>query len=79
MLVVNQYQHLAIYLRQLGDCVPNGGPEFKPVQSFVRKLVPVGELPWWIYLGVPLGIGIGIVATVIPIRAGAKAIEEVEF
>jgi ABC-2 type transport system permease protein len=37
------------------------------------------EFPSWVYLGVPLGIMLGIVATLLPLRAGARALERVEF
>lgn len=35
--------------------------------------------PWWVYLGLPIGVMIGISATLIPLRAGTRAMERVEF
>ncbi len=37
------------------------------------------EFPWWVYLGVPVGLLVGILATLIPLRAGTRALETVEF
>ncbi len=37
------------------------------------------ELPWWAYTGVPTGMIFGVIAVVLPMRAGAKALRETEF
>ncbi len=33
----------------------------------------------WVFLGVPLGVGLGVVAVVLPLRAGARSLREMEF
>jgi ABC-2 type transport system permease protein len=39
----------------------------------------VGDFPWWAYAGLPFGVILGVVATLLPLRAGTRAIERVEF
>lgn len=39
----------------------------------------IGDLPWWVYAGLPIGVILGAVATVLPLRAGTAAIQRVEF
>ena len=41
--------------------------------------LPSGEMPWWAYAGLPIGIALTALATWLPLRAGAKALEETEF
>ena len=36
-------------------------------------------LPWWSYLGVPLGVLVGAAAVVLPMQAGARALDATEF
>ena len=35
--------------------------------------------PWWVWAGVPVGVLLAVLATVLPLRAGAKALRESEF
>jgi len=37
------------------------------------------ELPTWAYFGVPLGFLVGAFAVVVPMRAGARSLNETEF
>ena len=37
------------------------------------------DLPAWAYLGVPLGVLAGVAAVVLPMRAGARSLNETEF
>ena len=37
------------------------------------------DLPAWAYLGVPLGLLAGVAAVVLPMRAGARSLNETEF
>jgi ABC-2 type transport system permease protein len=41
--------------------------------------LPSGELPVWVYAGLPAGVMLGAVATWLPMKAGAKALRETEF
>jgi len=33
----------------------------------------------WVYAGVPVGVAVGVVAVVVPLRAGARALRGMEF
>lgn len=35
--------------------------------------------PWWVYLGLPAGVLFGVAAMLLPLRAGTRAMERVEF
>lgn len=35
--------------------------------------------PWWAYAGLPIGLLIGLIAVVLPLRLGAKSLRETEF
>ena len=48
------------------------------VMKHFQKITTVG-FPWWAYAGLPVGVAIGIVATILPMRAGAKSLKTVEF
>lgn len=37
------------------------------------------SFPIWVYLGIPLGVILGAAATLIPLRAGTRALETMEF
>ncbi|QEL16278.1 putative ABC transporter permease subunit [Limnoglobus roseus] len=37
------------------------------------------DFPWWVYAGLPIGLTLGVVATVLPLRAGTASIQRVEF
>jgi ABC-2 type transport system permease protein len=41
--------------------------------------LPSGELPVWVYAGLPIGVLLGVIAAWLPMRAGAKALRETEF
>jgi ABC-2 type transport system permease protein len=41
--------------------------------------LPSGELPGWVYAGLPIGVLLGVIAAWLPMRAGAKALRETEF
>jgi ABC-2 type transport system permease protein len=43
------------------------------------KNLEFAAFPWWVYLGLPLGVALGAVATLLPLRAGARSLERVEF
>ena len=48
------------------------------VLRYFNKL-PEGVTPWWAYAGVPIGIAATMLATWLPLRLGAKALDETEF
>jgi hypothetical protein len=41
--------------------------------------LPSGDLPGWVYAGLPVGVVIGVIAAWLPMQAGAKALRETEF
>ena len=45
---------------------------------YVNQL-PKGETPWWAYAGLPIGIAVTVLATWLPLKLGAKALNETEF
>jgi ABC-2 type transport system permease protein len=55
------------------------GPLF--AAASVRHFQKLGsqELPPWVYAGLPIGLLLGAVAAYLPMRAGAKALNETEF
>ncbi|MGL6074215.1 MAG: putative ABC transporter permease subunit [Fimbriiglobus sp.] len=36
-------------------------------------------VPWWAYLGIPLGVCLGVAAVILPLRAGTRSLENTEF
>jgi ABC-2 type transport system permease protein len=48
------------------------------VMKHFRKDYSVG-MPWWACAGLPVGIALGVVATIVPLRMGEKALDETEF
>ena len=48
------------------------------VLRYLNRL-PTGETPWWAYAGLPIGIAVTVFATWLPLRMGAKALNETEF
>jgi ABC-2 type transport system permease protein len=45
-------------------------------QSFSTS---AGQLPWWGFAGLPVALGMAIVATVVPLRVGAWTLKNMEF
>ncbi len=35
--------------------------------------------PWWLWFGVVFGVGVGALAIILPLRAGAKNLRRMEF
>ncbi|CAN5559675.1 hypothetical protein BH11PLA2_BH11PLA2_04310 [soil metagenome] len=48
------------------------------VMKHFRKDYATG-FPWWAYAGLPVGVVLGVIVTIVPLRMGAKALEETEF
>jgi ABC-2 type transport system permease protein len=38
-----------------------------------------GETPWWGYAGLPVALGMAVVATVVPMQVGARTLRRMEF
>jgi ABC-2 type transport system permease protein len=38
-----------------------------------------GHVSAWVYAGIPVALGVGVLATVLPLRAGARSLREMEF
>ncbi|HYH65517.1 MAG TPA: hypothetical protein VD866_12545 [Urbifossiella sp.] len=72
---VNMVAGLAFLLAVIGlMVVPFHGAQFGRPQRGADAAVS-----WWVYAGVPVALLLGVLAVVLPLRAGARALRGVEF
>jgi ABC-2 type transport system permease protein len=52
---------------------------FHAAQLAKRATGAAGQVNPWVYAGIPVALAVGAIATVLPLRAGAKSLREMEF
>ena len=52
---------------------------FHVSQLAKRAASGAGHVNPWVYAGIPVGLAVGVLATVLPLRAGARSLREMEF